>query len=96
MPRKNFRSLQKNTRVKDYPLRTGQLMGPYSIGSILPCDANTTLMIAGLEAFDTNKMIRIHDSRLERYIGVDKLYAPPVDDGPGTGYTAHVADACAM
>ena len=90
MPRKNFRSLQKNTRAKDYPLRTGQLMGPYSIGSILPCDANTTLMIAGLEAFDTNKMIRIHDSRLERYIGVDKLYAPPVDDGPGSGYVPAV------
>lgn len=90
MSRKSFRTLQKKPGAKNYPLRMGQLMGPYSIGSILPCDANTTLMVAGLDAFDTGKMIQIHDSRLERYIGVDKLYAPPVDDGPGSGYVPAV------
>lgn len=86
MPRRSFKTRQKQTGSKGYPLRMGQLLGPYSIGSIYPCDANTTIMIAGLDAFDTSKMNRVQDSRLERYIGVDQLFAPPANEGAGSGY----------
>lgn len=82
--------MQKKTGSKGYPLRMGQLLGPYSVGSIYPCDANTTIMIAGLDAFDTSKMTRVQDSRLERYIGVDKLFSPPANEGPGSGYVPAV------
>ena len=90
MPRRSFKTRQKQTGSKGYPLRMGQLLGPYSIGSIYPCDANTTIMIAGLDAFDTSKMNRVQDSRLERYIGVDQLFAPPANEGAGSGYVPAV------
>lgn len=90
MPRRNFKTEQKQTGSKGYPLRMGQLLGPYSVGSIYPCDANTTIMIAGLDAFDTSKMNRVQDSRLERYIGVNQLFAPPANEGAGSGYVPAV------
>lgn len=82
--------MQKKTGGKGYPLRMGQLLGPYSVGAIYPCDANTTIMIAGLDAFDTNKMNSVQDSRLERYIGVDRLFSPPANEGVGSGYVPAV------
>lgn len=90
MPRRSFTTKQKKASSKGYPLRMGQLLGPYSIGSIYPCDANTTIMIAGLDAFDTTKMNRVQDSRLERYIGVNQLFAPPANEGAGSGYVPAV------
>lgn len=90
MPRRSFKNKQKQGASKGYPLRMGQLLGPYSVGSIYPCDANTTIMIAGLDAFDTSKMSRVQDSRLERYIGVSKLFEPPANEGAGSGYVPAV------
>lgn len=90
MPRRSFKTKQKQAGSKGYPLRMGQLLGPYSVGSIYPCDANTTVMIAGLDAFDTSKMKRVQDSRLEQYIGVNKLFAPPKNDGADSGYVPAV------
>ena len=90
MRRSSFKAKQKKTGNKGYPLRMGQLLGPYSVGSIYPCDANTSIMIAGLDAFDNEKMERVQDSRLEQYIGVHKLFAPPANDGAGSGYVPAV------
>lgn len=90
MPRRSYKTKQNQTGSKGYPLRMGQLLGPYSVGSIYPCDANTTIMIAGLDAFDTSKMNRVQDSRLERYIGVNRLFAPPANEGAGSGYVPAV------
>lgn len=70
----------QDDKPKGYSLRMGQLMGPYSIGSIYPGDANNTLMIAGLDAYQTDKMRPVDDDRLARHIGVGTLYAPPVFD----------------
>lgn len=67
-------------KPKGYSLRMGQLMGPYSIGSIYPGDANNTLMIAGLDAYHADKMEQVDDDRLARHVGVRTLYAPPVFD----------------
>lgn len=90
MPRRSFKNKQKQGASKGYPLRMGQLLGPYCVGSIYPCDANTTIMIAGLDAFDTSKMSRVQDSRLERYIGVSQLFEPPTNEGAGSGYVPAV------
>lgn len=90
MPRRNFGTMQKKSGAKGYPLRMGQLLGPYSVGAIYPCDANTTIMIAGLDAFDTSKMSHVQDSRLERYIGVDKLFSPPINEGHNSGFVPAV------
>ena len=62
----------------------GQLFGPYSVGAIYPCDANTTVMIAGLDAYEDQvekgQLKEICDSRLRQYVGVNKLYEPPTGD----------------
>ena len=72
-------------KPKGYSLRMGQLMGPYSIGAIYPGDANNTLMIAGLDAFNTDKMEEVTDSRLASHVGVRGFYAPPIyDESYGT------------
>lgn len=76
---KNWKKFS-DEKPKGYSLRMGQLMGPYSIGSIYPGDANNTLMIAGLDAFHTDKMEQVDDDRLARHVGVRTLYAPPVFD----------------
>ena len=80
--RKGFKTWSRDTeeKPKGYSLRMGQLMGPYSIGSIYPGDANNTLMIAGLDAFRIDKMEQVDDDRLAKHIGVSRLYAPPVYD----------------
>lgn len=90
MPRMNFRSKKEEIKGKGYALRTGQLFGPYSIGAIYPCDANTTVIMAGLDAYEdhiaNNHMSEVYDARLKQYIGVNKLYAPPIGDGPNSGF----------
>ena len=90
MPRFNAGNTRKQGRGKSYSLRMGQMFGPYSVGAIYPCDANTTVMIAGLDAYErqVNKgdLETIADSRLKRYVGVNRLYAPPVDDGHHGGF----------
>lgn len=90
MPRFNAGNTRKQGRGKSYSLRMGQMFGPYSVGAIYPCDANTTVMIAGLDAYEqqVNKgaLETIADSRLKRYVGVNWLYAPPVDDGHHGGF----------
>lgn len=90
MPRRNARNTRRETKGKEYSLRMGQLFGPYSIGAIYPCDANTTVMIAGLDAYegqiDKGRLKEVRDSRLKHYIGVNKLYAPPMGDGPNNGF----------
>lgn len=90
MPRFNAGNTRKQGAGKSYSLRMGQMFGPYSVGAIYPCDANTTVMIAGLDAYEqqVNKgdLETIADSRLKRYVGVNRLYAPPVDDGHHGGF----------
>lgn len=90
MPRFNAGNTRKLGSGKSYSLRMGQMFGPYSVGAIYPCDANTTVMIAGLDAYEqqVNKgdLETIADSRLKRYVGVNRLYAPPVDDGHHGGF----------
>lgn len=90
MPRFNAGNTRKQGSGKSYSLRMGQMFGPYSVGAIYPCDANTTVMIAGLDAYEqqVNKgdLETIADSRLKRYVGVNRLYAPPVDDGHHGGF----------
>ena len=89
MSRRNFRSKRGEAKSKgkgkSYSLRMGQLFGPYSVGAIYPCDANTTVMIAGLDAYDDQidrgRLDEVCDSRLKRYLGVNKLYEPPVGEG---------------
>ena len=70
MPRFNAGNTRKQGRGKSYSLRMGQMFGPYSVGAIYPCDANTTVMIAGLDAYEqqVNKgnLETIADSRLKR------------------------------
>lgn len=70
----------------DHKIRMGQLLGPYGVGSIYPCDASTVVMVAGLDAFDERKLGEVHDVRLCKRIGVNGLRLPPVfkndkDDG---------------
>lgn len=90
MPRFNAGNTRKQGSGKSYSLRMGQMFGPYSVGAIYPCDVNTTVMIAGLDAYEqqANKgdLETIADSRLKRYVGVNRLYAPPVDDGHHGGF----------
>ena len=78
--RTNMGKKDTDSKSKGYSLRKAQLMGPYSIGAIYPGDANNTLMIAGLDAFQTDKMDEVVDSRLANHVGVRSLYAPPVYD----------------
>ena len=84
MSSKNNHGEQRRTKGKGYSLRMGQLFGPYSVGAIYPCDANTTVMIAGLDAYEDQvekgQLKEICDSRLRQYVGVNKLYEPPTGD----------------
>lgn len=84
MSSKNNHGEQRRTKSKGYSLRMGQLFGPYSVGAIYPCDANTTVMIAGLDAYEDQvekgQLKEICDSRLRQYVGVNKLYEPPTGD----------------
>lgn len=73
----NRRGRTHSEKPKGHPIRMGQLLGPYSVGSIYPCDANNVVMIAGLDNYDPDKMEQIDDSRLCKHIGVRKLCAPP-------------------
>ena len=70
---------QSKPRAKSYQIRMGQLLGPYSVGAIFPCDANNVVMIAGLDPYESHKdkMEQVFDSRLCRHIGVSALYEPP-------------------
>ena len=77
MARRSFNIKNKRPSNKGYSLRMGQLLGPYSVGAIYPCDANTVVMVAGLDAFNTSVMEPVIDMRLAKYIGVNKLLAPP-------------------
>ncbi len=90
MPRRNIRGEQREAKGKGYSLRMGQLFGPYSIGAIYPCDANTTVMIAGLDAYEDQvekgRLEEVCDSRLKQYVGVNKLYRPPTGDDSSNGF----------
>lgn len=90
MPRFNAGNARKQGRGKSYSLRVGQMFGPYSVGAIYPCDANTTVMIAGLDAYEQQiskgNLEQVADSRLKRYVGVNRLYVPPVDDDCHGGF----------
>ncbi len=94
MPRRNYRTNRKEKKGKGYFLRMGQLFGPYSVGAIYPCDANTTVMIAGLDEYggqiENNRLSEVHDARLKQYIGVSRLYSPPIEDGRGAGFVPAV------
>lgn len=94
MPRRNYRTNRKEKKGKGYFLRMGQLFGPYSVGAIYPCDANTTVMIAGLDEYggqiENNRLSEVHDARLKQYIGVSRLYSPPIEDGRGVGFVPAV------
>ena len=61
MLRNNNRGERREAKSKGYSLRMGQLFGPYSVGAIYPCDANTTVMIAGLDAYED----QVEKGRLE-------------------------------
>lgn len=78
--RGSFGSKEKKASSTKYPLRMGQLLGAYSIGSIYPCDAHTTVMIAGLDGFNTKNMQDVLDLRLAKHIGVKRLLAPPSEE----------------
>lgn len=90
MYRKNLRISKSDTKSRDYSLRMGQLFGPYSVGAIYPCDANTTVMIAGLDPYRSfireGRLREVEDPRLQQYIGVRRLYSPPEDEGSGSAY----------
>lgn len=90
MYRNNNRGERREAKSKGYSLRMGQLFGPYSVGAIYPCDANTTVMIAGLDAYEDQvekgRLEEVCDSRLKQYVGVNRLYAPPSGDGSSNGF----------
>ena len=90
MPRNNNRGERREAKSKGYSLRMGQLFGPYSVGAIYPCDANTTVMIAGLDAYEDQvekgRLEEVCDSRLKQYVGVNRLYEPPTGDGSSNGF----------
>lgn len=91
MPRKSYRGRKNEPTIsKGYSIRKGQLLGPYCVGSVYPCDANTIVMIAGLDAFDTGKMGEVYDGRLCKHIGVRSLYAPPEYEGSKDGFVPAV------
>lgn len=90
MPRNSNRGERREAKSKGYSLRMGQLFGPYSVGAIYPCDANTTVMIAGLDAYEDQvekgRLEEVCDSRLKQYVGVNRLYEPPMGDGFSNGF----------
>lgn len=90
MPRNNNRGERREAKGKGYSLRMGQLFEPYSVGAIYPCDANTTVMIAGLDAYEDQvekgRLEEVCDSRLKQYVGVNRLYEPPMGDGFSNGF----------
>lgn len=90
MARRITRQRRSEPASKEYSIRMGQLLGPYSVGAIYPCDANTIVMVAGLDAFDTKKMDTVLDGRLCKHIGVDKLLAPPKHTKKGSGFVPAV------
>ena len=70
----------REEKPKGYPIRIGQLFGAYCVGSIYPCDSNTTVMVAGLDAFRPDSMREVHDTRLAKHVGVSRLLLPPQYD----------------
>lgn len=90
MPRNNNHGKRREVKGKGYSLRMGQLFGPYCVGAIYPCDANTTVMIAGLDAYEDQvekgRLEEVCDSRLKQYVGVNRLYKPPAGDGSNKGF----------
>lgn len=79
MARSKFKS-DRNSQGKKYGLRQNQLFGPWGVGAILPCPDDSSVMIAGLDAFPKSEMEPVNDRRLASYIGVRKLLAPPLGD----------------
>ena len=90
MARQTIRQKRSEKTSKDYSIRMGQLLGPYSVGAIYPCDANNIVMIAGLDAFDTEKMDTVRDGRLCKHLGVEKLLAPPKHVRKDSGFVPAV------
>lgn len=90
MARQTIRQKRSEKISKDYSIRMGQLLGPYSVGAIYPCDANNIVMIAGLDAFDTEKMDTVRDGRLCKHLGVEKLLAPPKHVRKDSGFVPAV------
>jgi hypothetical protein len=90
MARRTIRQKRSETASKGYSIRMGQLLGPYSVGAIYPCDANNIVMIAGLDAFDTEKMDEVSDGRLCKHLGVERLLAPPKHTKKDSGFVPAV------
>lgn len=76
----NKRFEKRTFQGKKYGLRQNQLFGPWGVGAILPCPDDSSVMIAGLDAFPYQEMETVNDRRLASYIGVRKLLSPPLGD----------------
>lgn len=57
-------------------VRRPQLFGPWGVGAIMPLPDNKSIMIAGLDQFDSKSMDKLADKRLAKYIGVSELLSP--------------------
>lgn len=57
-------------------VRRPQLFGPWGVGAIMPLPDNKSIMIAGLDQFDSESMEKLADKRLAKYVGVSELLSP--------------------
>ena len=75
------------------PIRRGQLISPWGVGSMVNFPGDETLMVCGLDAWenifqnasDGYKEFEIREERLERRLGVSSFRFPPDYREPGSG-----------
>lgn len=76
-----------NNQQKLPTLRRSQTITTFGVGAIADLP-EASVMICGIDKWDTRGGVRISDPRLERKLGVNYFLMPPSSDAPGDGITA--------
>jgi hypothetical protein len=80
-------SYNKSNVNKPPTLRRSQTITTFGVGAIADLP-EASVMICGIDKWDTRGGIRLSDPRLEKKLGVSYFMMPPDSDSPGDGITA--------
>jgi hypothetical protein len=82
-----MRNYDNKNAIKPPTLRRSQTITTFGVGAIADLP-DASVMICGIDKWDTRGGIRLSDPRLEKKLGVSYFMMPPDADGPGDGITA--------
>jgi hypothetical protein len=66
-------------------IKKSQLITPFGVGAVVPFPNDESLIIGGIDNWNTDPHFEVKDERLAKRVGVSNLYCPPEFIGSGTG-----------